>query len=401
MIWQEFASYSVTKNDDDSRRIEAFSKLDLFLPIFPGNLNPGETDSIDGLVEMNETFVRSLQFFWPRDKIRFTGVLDDTTYSNDKERDDLITKFKSYFDDDLADNVSIKFNPRTGPYYGRGWHLQQLIQLWADNYTDSEYIGYVDDDTLFTSAVYPYDLFDEKGRPRITVHAADDTPQNVIGLLIAPEISYKFKPRFYSMVNFPVLVKREHLAKMREVMLANNPEYSYFDELFHYLVFRGKNRPDGFCQFNVIVEYLYEYHREEYSWHLEMPAEKQIEFSTPEMYEPLPRITIHANYIYPARTQQMNYFKTLGGRRVGMVGIMREGYCYSLLSWNNTDRNHERCKQYDIDNGIHVRGEWKFETLESLWLSHPNVSLARAKRRQHQLVDHVWDEVELNNIFGS
>ena len=395
-IRQEFGKIDVSKTED-KRREEAFSKLELLLPMFPGTPNPKDDENIDGFVEMKETFVRSLQFFWPRDKFKFTGVLDDTAYSNDQERDDLITRFKSYFSDDLAKKVSVKFNPFNNPNL-RGWHIQQLIQLWVDNYTDSEYIGYVDDDTLFSSAVYPYDLFDENGRPRIIVRAADDPNNPDPGFLVAPEIMFKKQARFYSMVNFPVIVKREHVMKMREVAMANHPEYSCFDDLFLFLITQSVGQ--SISQFCILIEYLYENHREEYSWHLEMSEEKQIEFSTPEMYEPFPRISMHGNYIADLDSSEIRYFRTLGGRRAGMAQFMMEGYCYSLLSWNNTNRNADRCKKYGIDDGIHVRGEWKFEWTLSPWLTHEDVSLAHTKRRQHHLTDHIWDEVELNNIFA-
>jgi len=198
-------------------------------------------------------------------------------------------------------------------------------------------------------------------------------------------------------------VKRDHIVKMRDVIMANNPEYSCFDDLFHHLIYLDQPKPQQFCQFCIMTEYLYEYHREEYSWHLEMPAEKQIEFSTPEMYEPFPRIANHPTYYFRMGSYPYRHFKTLVGRRSRMVEFMREGYCYSLSSWNNTDRNADRCKKYGIDDGLHVQGEWKFEIANSAWIQmkHPNVSLAHVQRRQHRPVSHNWDEDELNTIFGS
>uniref|UniRef100_A0A7S4ALP7 Uncharacterized protein n=1 Tax=Pseudo-nitzschia australis TaxID=44445 RepID=A0A7S4ALP7_9STRA len=383
----------IVAKKDDSRMIEAFSKLELFIPIFPGDLN---TDRINGFVEFRETFVRSVRFFWPRDELRVTTVLDDVAYANDLGRDYLISRVKSLFADDLTNKVSVKFNPSNDPFYV-GWEKQQLIQFWADNFTDAEYIGFVDDDTIITSAVNPYDLFDEDGMPRVIVNAAHDN-NPVRSYVIPPEILFKKPPQFYSMIFFPFVMKREHIVKMRELILANFPEFSCFDDVFHHIIALGRAQGFGMSQFCVMAEYMYNHHREEYSWHLEMSPEHKIEFSTPGMFEPFPRIAIHGNYAIEGNTPGSNSFKTLRGRRIGMAALMREGYCHSLLSWNNTEHNATRCMVQELDD-IYERGEWKFETQVSKWMAHWDVSVAHNKRRQHHLTEHIWDEDELIQIF--
>ena len=48
--------------------------------------------------------------------------------------------------------------------YDGGHSRQQWSMFWADNYTTSAYIGFVDTDTLFTTVVHPRALF-SAGRP--------------------------------------------------------------------------------------------------------------------------------------------------------------------------------------------------------------------------------------------
>jgi hypothetical protein len=84
-------------NNRDSPMDMSFSNLELFVSAFPGQDDLKDEDAINGFTELRETFIRSLQFFWPRDYIRITAVLDDTTYSNDQERDGLVARFKSLF----------------------------------------------------------------------------------------------------------------------------------------------------------------------------------------------------------------------------------------------------------------------------------------------------------------
>jgi hypothetical protein len=54
---------------------EAFSKLQLFVPAFPG-----------GFQEMQSTssLIRSLEFFWPHDVLDILVVLDESVYHNNE-----------------------------------------------------------------------------------------------------------------------------------------------------------------------------------------------------------------------------------------------------------------------------------------------------------------------------
>jgi hypothetical protein len=53
---------------------------------------------------------------------------------------------------------------------------------------------------------------------------------------------------------FPVIIRREHLADIRQVILVQNPEFSYFDESFLAMIQR--NIP--FSQFWIIMwEYVW------------------------------------------------------------------------------------------------------------------------------------------------
>ena len=81
---------------------------------------------------------------------------------------------------------------------------------------------------------------------------------------------------------------------------------------------------------------------------------------------------------------------------------MKEGYCYSLPSWNSTTLDGYRCKSYGVDKGIHVRGEWRFEQDGSKWLdlNRTKVSQAHARRKANRGVDHIWDKSEVEKIFG-
>jgi hypothetical protein len=199
------AADTTAASSNDSLANVAFSKLELFLSTFPGN--PEDSVNVNGFAEVQSTLVRSLEFFWPRDNLRMTVALDNTVYSNEPELRGMTSRVKSLFAEDVQEQVSVVYNPRTNKtLYGTGWYIQQLIMFWADNFTSSDYIGFVDDDTLFTRAVNALELFDERGRPRVIAKQQYGNPD----WYLATEYAFQRKPLIDAMAYFPVIIKREH-----------------------------------------------------------------------------------------------------------------------------------------------------------------------------------------------
>jgi len=110
--------------------------------------------------------------------------------------------------------------------------------LWAANFADAEYIGFVDIDTVITNAVRSYGLFDEDGRLRAIAQSVKDSlgqsrPQRVE----ATDVLFMRKSRPVVMTYFPVVLKRKHFAMIRNGIMSKHPEYSCFDD------FRCSNCP--------------------------------------------------------------------------------------------------------------------------------------------------------------
>jgi hypothetical protein len=200
------------KNGADA---DAFSKLQLFVPTFP-----------DGFEEFQITLVQSLRFFWPRESFNTLVVLDDTAHNTEIEKENMTTRVKSFFREDLKDRVEVAYNPRSNKtLFKKGWNIQQLIMFWADNFTTAEFIGFVDDDTLFTKAVIPYDVFDSLGRPRALVTFPTDRKGNY-QWFNATNYSLGTPGYVDAMTNFPLIIRREHLAEVRQAVMKQHPEFS-------------------------------------------------------------------------------------------------------------------------------------------------------------------------------
>ena len=65
-------------------------------------------------------------------------------------------------------------------------------------------------------------------------------------------------------IGFPVMVKREHFKSMRD-LITTRMKASSFEEAFYFICSRYNEK---YSQFDIIVHYLWNYKRDEYSWHL-------------------------------------------------------------------------------------------------------------------------------------
>jgi hypothetical protein len=319
---------------------EAFSKLQLFCPGFPG-----------GLLEMQSHLVRTLEFFWPHDVLDILFVLDESVYhNNETEKSAMTAQVKSMFRAKDLRNVEVAYNPRCDKsLFRRGWNIQQLIMLWADNFTTSEFIGFLDDDTLFSKAIIPYDIFDSQGRPRAIVKY----PNGIEFLKSYGHVRHWYNQTEYmfgqpayvnGMTNFPVVIRREHLPEIRQAMLDQHPEFASFDDLFISMVRHGKQ----FSQFQFMMDFLWRTHRDKYSWHFEAdqynvtrgfvnnsPMAKMFSCKdgspeengvTPEMLKPFPRCAVHGSYDHIHGISKRPRF-----RGAQITECMRIGFCFSLF----------------------------------------------------------------------
>jgi hypothetical protein len=259
--------------------------------------------------------------------------------------------------------------------------MQQVIMFWADNYfTRAEYIGFVDDDTVFTSFVHAKELFDGRRRPRVIVRHASTTNGNWAE---STHYSLRWPTVINGMNYFPVIVKRSHLRELREFILRAHPKFSCFDEFYIHLL-QQSDQGAWPCQFCTMMNYLVCHHRDEYRWHFEESVEEwgqQLKYPaevqpliragkiaqgtpkenvvSPKMLEPFPRVVIHVGYVFPLG-DRLRASRTRQGRPDVMTSILREGYCYSLPQWKRSKVDMEWCQEFDLQHQVYTRGEWMF-----------------------------------------
>ena len=205
----------------------------------------------------------SLALFWPHPNSEIIIVMDhanrDESYYKDKfssaAQRILPTNFKWSLKFTNAGNVAkLKFD----------WH-KQLPKFWADNYTNSEYIGIVDTDTLFVTPVMLSDLFINKNPIIRGMYGCPSYPlvtewEINVGEILGLEYIANF------MDYFPVIVRRRDFAKIRNYIVQYN-NLDYFDQVF-------KNVSTHYSEFTLFGNYLWHFEHENYHWTLEMSTQK-------------------------------------------------------------------------------------------------------------------------------
>ncbi len=364
-------NYVAEEKDYDFNCSSSWPNLQLFLPIAPSHYH-----------EFQQELLRSLLFFWPKRFLNMLVVLDEGR-SLDPIRTALKEETKGF------NKIVIKSN-KPSPFYGfRGYDRQQLIMFFADNFTNSEYVGFLDTDTFFVSPVSQGDLF-EDGKPvvigfRYVVHhrwwkmAAHSTEK----LLGSSE-------QFRCMSHFPVIIKTEHLIRLRQFVQGKHG--ISFNEYFRSFL---KKRP--YSQFNIMCNYLWYHHRDEYAWHIQLISMEDIEpqmvteaeqkFGKSLLY-PKPRVAIHSTYHY-MRGLSSKFFS----------GLMAVGYCYDARARNLKDEQ-EWCQNNNIrlpDVNPHM---FKFEG--EVWDYHPKINESFQLRQQRlaRCPPHKWHSKESEKMFS-
>ncbi len=245
-------------------------------------------------------------------------------------------------------------------YHNNGWNLQQLSMFYADKYVTKKYIGCVDTDTLFVTAVTPELMF-YGTKPRVI---------GQYGVPVIPVWGQKTQfvlgrnEVFHCMDYFPVIMKVEHIIEMR-----------HYIEKLHNMSFLDvfqtiSDEKKSFSQFNIMCNYMWYFHREEYQFHVQFrktrepwneetntvwrqPLDYYTQHITDDMKFPIPRSSIHSRY-YPHWNNS--------GRK---MKILRTGVCFSggfticpqLCTHLNSSSLHRELFMFDNFKGV----DWSWD----------------------------------------
>lgn len=340
---------------------------------------------------MKGALLRSLAFFWPKANLNLLFLVDEEV----AERDNFTKSLKNTTAP-ISSSVSVAFNSIDSRLYKNGHDRQQLIMFWADNFTNAEYVGFLDDDTLFTHQVLYEDLFDNEGRPHVIGRSNWRWDSYWKQTEITTEWIYGEEEVMRTMTHFPVIVKTSHLKCIREAMLSHHPEFHCFDDLFSALCRRG-----SYSQFNLMHQYLWYHKNDEYAWSLEATSANDEHFrdhvaafnetEAEALTRPIPRCALHVNY--DKRNKDPAKF---------VEDVFRRGFCYSLTREDFNHSNYESiCANagygWDAVSTTPNTDQWLFEGYDWRW----DGRCVEAHRQRHELNRKKpdWDQDVLAKIF--
>ena len=328
---------SKTSPDDDGCS-DRWPDFELFLTAPQSSL---------GFFEFKNWFLPSLALFWPLEPIlKLLIVTDVDDEFNGKGNFRQVEDFRDEAQFLMNGSIQIQWAKTRRLFETKrtGWDKSQWLKFWADNFTNAEYVGFVDTDTVFVSRLTKRDFFDEKNKPIVRPMYGKPRKGWVGKWHLIPEqtfLSTGSKEAFNCMTYFPIIVKTAHLKTIRQIIM-NNLGFKYFDQSFtDFFIERGH-----YSEYNIICNSLWWHFRDEYrwfvdetevGWHGEAPVGQ-----VADMNEAKIQRDVHLQNGSPRISVHWTFFKNMKEKDT-YKNVMRKGYCYSLTEG---EQRAEFCNEY-------------------------------------------------------
>lgn len=257
-----------------------------------------------GEEEYREFLVATVAAFWPTLERQQLVVVLDADSTADSEMGKKIEQTWPF--------PEVAYSSVPEDLRSNGHVLQQEAYFFSDVYINgrARYVGMVDTDTLFSRNVEMDDVFDPvNGKPFII--AQFGAPQNKfwgnIPRITAEVLKIDAKSTLRGMSHFPVVVACAHLVQFRAHVEALHGEP--FAAAWRHAWNRSRRGFNDFGAFDVIVTYLWTYHRDHYSFRLQRrggATDRSDEFDGliqqfPTLSTPLPRVSEHGHWRDPLK----------------------------------------------------------------------------------------------------
>lgn len=255
--------------------------------------------------------------------------------------------------------------------------------MHADLCTNATYVGLVDYDTVFTTAVTPNLIF-EDGRPVVIARIGEprvpcwtETGEYVLGI----------KQVMQCMHYFPVTFKTAHIREFRQYVTKLHGKD--FKDVVSEASVKLNLDPLCYCHYSMMCNYVWYHHRNEYAWHLQyIKPIRPSSATVPHEYF-FTEVTPQEKTPYPRSSQHIRHY-ILDGKFVDdndppdwyVNNTLIEGLCFSF----GARLCFDLCQGYNVSS-IHVN-LFNFEQHNWLWDSR-----CMAKQIEHyNNVSKLFDE---------
>ncbi len=335
-------------------------EIELFLPLAT---HYSQRDS--RYYEYETLFLRSFLLFWPLELSNTSlRLLFDAEHAQGAYYSEIVGTFMSA-KSHISGGISISHSDPS-QWYHRATDRQQLMMMWADNFTTSEYVAFVDSDTVFLTAVDREDLF-EDGKPVINGRAGPHDSNDFWSSAPASTFdTLQLNETMRCMSYWPVIIKTSHIQEMRDYIVHVHGGNRSFDELYREVT----SRHHCFFQFNAMCTYLFNFKRDEYKWYAHPIVRSDWDGSKPKanfhqisnfsvfqsllpsVFDSKPRVATHARY----RSFKGRYMGNIILNRIHMNLLLQQGICLSppliheSTKYNVTyfHRDHPICEEVEF-----------------------------------------------------
>lgn len=176
--------------------------------------------------------------------------------------DDVLTQKKASFDG-IFPTVEFSYQKPVENVYRTGHDRQQYLMFYADQYSDAEYVAFVDTDSFIHSVVDREDIFHD-GKPIVhgKIGYLKKSGRDAVRRKWAANTWHATgeEEPMICMSYFPIVFKTSHFKDLREFI--SSQWKMPFDEAFHAF----SSEWGTYSQFNIMCAYFFWHKKEEYSW---------------------------------------------------------------------------------------------------------------------------------------
>ena len=370
-LLQSSAAVNRLLEDNSDCQESALEEFTLFLTLPP---------LTNGIIESRRFLLPTLRVFWPfqySSHLKIVVILDGEASG--------IERYARWVQKEInkalpeSTQVDVKYNFPTIKF-SSGWNRQQWIMFWADNFTTSNYVGFVDSDAIFVTRILPKDLF-QNGKPVVR------------GLFGKPRDSWWAKTTkasakaigtlepFNCMSYFPVVLKTNDLKPMRSKIIQQFDNVYNFDFAFEKLMdYSGSN----YSQFSIMCNYLFNYRQDQYHWTLyeRRPHDTEFKFlDTQTGWTNDIRRYFNQSCWRPGISAHWSYERYKRDVK-NLTHVVRAGVCNSMPELSSLCGNSSQNRRHENINDY----EWTFEGFN--WALADRQMALKANERKLEEINH-------------
>ena len=270
---------------------------------------------------------RSISLFWPKNATVI--VVLDKENAGDRVYGSKIKKST------WSKKISFKvcYMEPYPPEMIHRWSKMRMYMdmMHADLCTNATYVGLVDVDTLFTTAVTP-SLVLEAGKPVVTGRIGEP---RIPCWIKSSEYVLGIKQVIQCMHYFPVTFKTAHIREFRDYVTKLHGKD--FNDVIAEASNKSKVDSNCYCHYSMMCNYMWYLHRNEYAWHLQyVKPTRPSTASVPYEYFNS-EVKPHEKIPHPRSSQHIRHFMLNGKYKDAVIpserfvnGTLLEGLCYSF-----------------------------------------------------------------------